>query len=110
MSREELLAVTMRLENAEPDARKGLWLLAVTRSPDYPLVGDEWQEILIVEAVTGPGAVAVAATLDLMPADPGDITLSGPHPRDMWPRSWWYRWLDEASVAQMEAELRGSST
>lgn len=94
MSREQLVADALRLENAQPDAMKDLWMLGIRR--------DGRELVLIVEAVTGPGALGVADTLDLIPLDPGDITLHGPHHRDTWPQEYWYRWLTAADVEEME--------
>lgn len=99
MSREQLVTDAMRLEDKELEARKDLWLIVATL-PN----GEE--TALIVEAVTGPGALGVADTLDLIDGlDPGDLKLHGPHDRGCWPEKYWYRWLTGNDVAQMEAEF-----
>jgi hypothetical protein len=94
VSREQLIADALRLENAQPDAMKDLWMLGIRR--------DGRELVLIVEAVTGPGALGVADTLDLIPLDPGDIALHGPHHRGTWPQEYWYRWLTADDVEEME--------
>ena len=100
MSREELIAHALRWEDKELEARKSLWILSTTQN------GDEY--LLIVEAVSGPGAVGVAGVWDLLPdMYSTELTLHGPHARDSWPDRYWYRWLSEADVAEMEAELGG---
>ena len=104
MSRDQLLADAMRLEDKAPEANKELWVIGATTI-------DGREQLLIVEAVTGPGAVAVANTLELICGDPenkaGTLRLSGPHPRDSWPEKWWYQWLGDEQVGQMEAEILG---
>jgi hypothetical protein len=103
MSREQLLADALRLEDKEPDAHKDLWLLSLSVA--------EGEICLIVEAVTSAGAVAVADTWDLMPAPEAirELRISGPHRRDYWPPQYWYRWLTETEVLEMEASLAAPS-
>lgn len=97
--RDQILADALRLEDKELEARKDLWLIG--RVMD----GDGYS-VMVVEAVTGPGAVGVALTLDLLTdIDPGDLVLHGPHSREKWPEAYWYRWLTEADVARMEEEI-----
>lgn len=96
MSREQLIADALRLEDKQPEAMKDLWVLGIRR--------DGQELLLIVEAVTGPGALGVAATLDLIPLDPGDIALHGPNHRGAWPEKYWYRWLTAADVEEMVSE------
>ena len=86
----------MRLEDKASDKDKGLWLVSYTHSPDYPLVGDEWERVIIVEALTAPGARAILETLDLV-GDGMDLRFAGPINRLAWPREKvpWYEWLDE---------------
>lgn len=97
--RDQILADALRLEDKELEARKDLWIVSWT--------GDN-ECLLIVEAVTGVGAIAVAMTLDLMDEAHGDLVFHGPHSREKWPEAYWYRWLTEADVARMEAEIGGS--
>jgi hypothetical protein len=100
MSREQLLADALRLEDKELEARKDLWIISMRF--------DGSERILIVEAVTAPGAVGIAQTLDLIDyalTVSGELKLHGPHARDCWPEEYWYRWLTEADVAEMEARL-----
>lgn len=98
MSRDQILADALRLEDKELEANKDLWILSTTQD------GDEF--LLIVEAVTSAGAVAVADTWDLLPDTYStDLKLHGPHSREKWPEACWYRWLTEADVARMEAEI-----
>lgn len=98
MSREQLLADALRLEDKELEARKDLWLLSLTVA--------EGELCLIVEAVTGPGAVAVADTWDLLPdMYSTELKFHGPHDRGCWPEKYWYRWLTETDVMEMEAEV-----
>lgn len=93
-----LLRDSMRLEDAEPDHLKPLWIMSRIVSPDYPLVGDEWEEVLIVEALTAPGARAVADTLGLLGDEEADLKFAGPVTRSLWPEGLWYRWLEEEDV------------
>lgn len=88
--REWLLKDSMRLEDAEPDHLKPLWIVGV-REP-------EGERVLIVEALTAPGARAIGETLGLLGAD-DSIYLAGPLARSVWPESFWYRWLTEQDVA-----------
>lgn len=97
MSRDQILADALRLEDKELEARKDLWVLGCQ------LQGEEM--LLIVEAVTSPGAVAVAQTWGFPQVLDGDVTIHGPHSREKWPESYWYRWLTEADVARMEEEI-----
>lgn len=90
--REWLLRDSMRLEDAAPDATKPLWI--VSRSLE-----GAGEQVLIVEALTAPGARAVAETLGLMGAGEPDLRFAGPIARTVWPRGLWYRWLTHADVA-----------
>jgi hypothetical protein len=91
--REWLLADSMRLEDAAPDASKPLWI--VSRSIEG--VGEQ---VLILEALTAPGARAVGEALELVGSgDPdGSLRLAGPISRAAWPKSLWYRWLTQDDV------------
>lgn len=85
-----LLRDSMRLEDAEPDHLKPLWIMS--RGSD----GNE--EVLIVEALTAPGARAVADTLGLLGDEEADLRFGGPVTRSLWPEGLWYRWLAEEDV------------
>lgn len=89
-----LLRDSMRLEDAEPDHLKPLWI--VSRSTEG--VGEE---VLILEALTAPGVRAVGEALDLIgPKDlDADLRLAGPISRSAWPQGLWYRWLTQDDVA-----------
>lgn len=93
--REWLLRDSMRLEDAAPDVTKPLWIVGRHIGAG--------EEVLIVEALTAPGARAVAETLGLMGgADEfdGDLRFAGPIARAVWPRGLWYRWQSEQDLAE----------
>lgn len=89
--REWLLRDSMRLEDAEPDHLKPLWIVG-------RIAEGVGEEVLIVEALTAPGAAAVAETLGLL-AEGSDLVFAGPLIRRLWPSDLWYRWLTQDDVA-----------
>ena len=98
MSRDQLTENALRLEDKAADGSKDLWIMECTMD------GDVW--LMIVEALSPVGAVVVAETLDLMPTDTAFTMgrIHGPHSRGCWPEKYWYRWLTEDDVAEMEAD------
>lgn len=94
--REWLLRDAMRLEDAEPDWRKPLWIIG---TPEHG--GKE--RVLILEALTAPGARAVAETLGLLGPDAPDLSFAGPIARAAWPQGLWYRWLTSDDMAEFFA-------
>lgn len=86
-----LLRDSMRLEDAEPDHLKPLWIMS--RATEGVS-----EEVLIVEALTAPGARAVAETLGLLGDEEADLKFAGPVTRSLWPEGLWYRWLEEEDV------------
>lgn len=86
-----LMRDSMRLEDAEPDHLKPLWIMS--KSPE-----STGEEVLIVEALTAPGARAVADTLGLLGDEEADLKFAGPVTRSLWPEGLWYRWLTEEDV------------
>lgn len=96
--REWLLRDSMRLEDAEPDATKPLWIIA---DPEERF--DKGEQVLIVEALTAPGARAVAETLGFLGPFAPDLRFGGPVARTVWPQELWYRWLTHEDVADFMA-------
>lgn len=94
--RDWLLRDSMRLEDAEPDHQKPLWIIG-----SDPGKVDE--RILILEALTPTGARAVAETLGLLGPDAPDLSFGGPVARTVWPRDLWYRWLCHEDLAEFLA-------
>lgn len=89
--REWLLRDSMRLEDAQPDHEKPLWIMS--RATEGVR-----EEVLIVEALTAPGARAVAETLGLLGEGEADLLFAGPLIRALWPKDLWYGWLTESDV------------
>jgi hypothetical protein len=96
--RQWLLRDSMRLEDAEPDHLKPLWIIA---SPEETF--ERGEEVLIVEALTAPGARAVAETLGLLGPFAPDLKFAGPIARAAWPQGLWYRWLTTEDMADFFA-------
>jgi hypothetical protein len=94
MDREVLLRDAMRLEDKAPDGSKGLWLVS-WQNPRSGHPGFQ-DSIVIVEALTAPGARAVLETLELAVPEM-DLKFVGPVNRLAWPRDQipWYEWLNE---------------
>lgn len=99
VDREWLLADAMRLEDAQPDHQKGLWL--VGRIEPYAMSADEsrlGEQVILVEALTAPGARAVLETLELVGPD-ADLSFAGPIDRRAWRGLEFLKWYDEGTVA-----------
>ena len=103
VDREWLLADAMRLEDAQPDHQKGLWLvgraLCQCRLVDMPehCIGGPHEQVILVEALTAPGARAVLETLELVGPD-ADLSFAGPIDRRAWRGLDFLEWYDEETV------------
>lgn len=93
--RDWLLRDSMRLEDAEPDHLKPLWI--ISRNWDVT------EEVLILEALTPTGSRFIAETLGLLAPSAPDLRFGGPVARTVWPQELWYRWLTAEDVADFMA-------
>lgn len=94
--REFLMRDSMRLEDAEPDHLKPLWIIAREQGAE--------EEVLILEALTPTGARFIAETLGLLAPSAPDLVFGGPVARTVWPSAMWYRWLTRDDVADFIAK------
>lgn len=99
VDREWLLADAMRLEDAQADEAKGLWIVGRSATQHCFIDSKEiqYEQVILVEALTAPGARAVLETLELVGPD-DSLTFAGPMDRRAFRGLEFLRWYDEATV------------